>query len=335
MAACKSSELLALNYTGVPGLFDVLPDGSVIRSDILSPSIAANSSSFTRDVLVDRGTGLQVRIFLPAAHSACKASTLSIIVYFHGGGFCMWTADTLYVHNFCAKLARAAHALVVSVSYRLAPEHRLPAAYEDGARVLQWLAGHKDSSHSFKLDEPLDPWIVSLADFSQCFLMGEGAGANLIHHVMLGRREKSLPVHGLILVNPLFGGEERTPSEVELEKTDMAAPVGMLDELWKYCLPLGADRNHHFSNPFGDEVAKSLSEAEFPRALLVVPGRGSLQDRQFEYFNLLKSLNKDVLLLFLKNAAHGFEYMEGQVDQAKILLQFTVQFMAEKTSKVS
>ncbi|MES2912520.1 MAG: alpha/beta hydrolase [Pseudomonadota bacterium] len=65
---------------------------------------------------------------------------LPVLVYFHGGGF---TVGSIATHDaLCRQLAHLAHCAVVSVDYRLAPEHKFPAAANDAWDSLQWLAGH-------------------------------------------------------------------------------------------------------------------------------------------------------------------------------------------------
>ena len=63
---------------------------------------------------------------------------------------------------------------------RLAPEHRLPAAYQDSVSALQWL--HRESTSSSR-GEKADPWFDSHADFSKVFLMGDSPGGNIAHRL--------------------------------------------------------------------------------------------------------------------------------------------------------
>jgi hypothetical protein len=65
---------------------------------------------------------------------------LPIIVYFHGGGFVTGTKDSVANDVFCRHMAKLCDAIVVSVGYRLAPEHKYPAAFDDGFDALSWLA---------------------------------------------------------------------------------------------------------------------------------------------------------------------------------------------------
>jgi acetyl esterase/lipase len=122
-------------------------------------------------------------------------------------------------HNFSLKLAATVGAIVVSVAYRLAPEHRLPAAYDDCITALQWVSSHAVDGGDFEHD----PWLDSTQTFLAVYLMGDSAGGNIAHHVVAlrGGVEAWSPMRlrGAILVQPSFGAEQRTRSESECPPT--------------------------------------------------------------------------------------------------------------------
>lgn len=97
-------------------------------------------------------------------------------VYHHGGGFCIGSLDT---HDrICAGLALSAETVVVSVDYRLAPEHPFPAAVEDAATALRWVAAHAAAIG---------------ADPSRLAVAGDSAGANLATVMALLARDEGGP----------------------------------------------------------------------------------------------------------------------------------------------
>src|SRR5262245_32577860 len=81
------------------------------------------------------GGDLGVRVYVPAATE--RGDRLPALVYFHGGGWVMGSLDAY--EGLCRSLANAAGAVVVSVDYRLAPEHRYPAAVEDAYAATRWV----------------------------------------------------------------------------------------------------------------------------------------------------------------------------------------------------
>ena len=86
------------------------------------------------------------------------------------------SAASSMFHDFCVQMADSAQAIVASVEYRLAPEHRLPAGYGDGAEALRWIGNCEDE------------WLRQYADYSKCYLMGNSAGATIAYrtgHLLL------------------------------------------------------------------------------------------------------------------------------------------------------
>jgi acetyl esterase len=123
-------------------------------------------------IQVDGGE-IGVRIFVPATAGPHPA-----FVHFHGGGFVFGTIDSLVNDAKCAHICRAAECAVVTVDYRLAPEHRFPTAAEDCYAALCWLA--KDAG---RFD--IDPTRLAVG--------GESAGGNLAAVVALITRDRGGP----------------------------------------------------------------------------------------------------------------------------------------------
>ncbi|VAI37985.1 unnamed protein product [Triticum turgidum subsp. durum] len=90
---------------------------------------------------------VSARLYLPRIDAAQADAKLPVLVYYHGGGFCLGSAFNPTFHAYFNNLAALAGVLVVSVEYRLAPEHPVPAAYAD-----IWQAPGK--GHTFHLLEP-------------------------------------------------------------------------------------------------------------------------------------------------------------------------------------
>lgn len=100
--------------------------------------------------------------------------------------------------------------------YRLAPEHRLPAAMEDSVTAIKWLQGEATCGNDG------DTWMGGGFDFDRVFVVGDSSGGNAAHHMAVqfgsGSVELSpVRVRGYVLLAPFFGGSERTKSEAEGE----------------------------------------------------------------------------------------------------------------------
>lgn len=138
-----------------------------------------------------------------------------VVLYFHGGGFVTGDLDS---HDASARaIARRTGAIVVSVAYRLAPEHKFPAAHDDAWAAWRWL-----TAEAGKLTG--DPRRLAVA--------GEDAGANLAANVALRARDARLtqPVHQ-VLIHPIAGAELTTASYGE---TLRARPVGLPAMRWRF-----------------------------------------------------------------------------------------------------
>jgi len=138
--------------------------------------------------------GVPVRVYAPR-----EAPDLPVVVYFHSGG---WTIGTAEQFDGIARLvARAADAIVVSVDYRLAPEHPFPAALDDAWNALNWVAKNAASFGG---------------DATRLAVMGESAGGNLAAVCALAARDARTPNLALqVLVYPVCDCDFTTPSYCE------------------------------------------------------------------------------------------------------------------------
>ena len=131
---------------------------------------------------------IPLRIYRPAGTGPTPSpgSTLPALVYFHGGG---WTIGDLDTHDvLCRQLCNGSGAVVVSVDYRMGPEHRFPAAVDDCLAATRW-ARHAASELG------VDPARLAVG--------GDSAGANLAAVVaILARDAGDLPVAYQLLIYP-------------------------------------------------------------------------------------------------------------------------------------
>ncbi|CAH2050670.1 unnamed protein product [Thlaspi arvense] len=188
-------------------LVRVYKDGTIER--LADPPYVPPSSTPDKDTGVSSkdiviSSNVSARLFLPKATSTQK---LPLLVYYHGGGFCIESAFSAVHHLYLNRLAAASGALAVSVEYRRAPEHPLPTAYDDCWEALRWVA------------EPTqrDPWLGEHGDFGRIFIGGDSAGANIVHNILMRVSMEELPgglkLAGAFLTHPYFFGSEPIGSE--------------------------------------------------------------------------------------------------------------------------
>ncbi|XWS27535.1 hypothetical protein CRYUN_Cryun26dG0124100 [Craigia yunnanensis] len=262
------------------------PDGTLTRSSGAFPRTSTTPHSnistatvLSKDILINQANNSWARIFLPkqVLVDPISANKLPLLVYFHGGGFILGSPDLTMFHEFCSNIASELPVIVLSASYRLAPEHRLPAAYDAGIEALHWIKTIQDD------------WLRDYADYSNCFLMGSSAGGNMAYHVGLRAAQEidnlsPLTIRGLILHQPFFGGVQRTESELRLVN-DLFFPPCVSDLMWELSLPIGVDCDHMYCNPTvgGDFITISEKIQRLGWRVLVTGCDGDqMIDRQME-----------------------------------------------------
>uniref|UniRef100_B9HRY7 Alpha/beta hydrolase fold-3 domain-containing protein n=1 Tax=Populus trichocarpa TaxID=3694 RepID=B9HRY7_POPTR len=127
-----------------------------------------------KDGSIDRLSGNEIeenlssRLFLPTSVDASKK--LPLLLYYHGGGFCIETPFSLTYHSYLKTLVAEAEIIAVSVDYRRAPEHPIPVPYDDSWTPLKWAASLVNG------DGP-EEWLNIHADFGRVYFAGDSAGA--------------------------------------------------------------------------------------------------------------------------------------------------------------
>ncbi|KAJ6368145.1 hypothetical protein OIU78_000675 [Salix suchowensis] len=223
----------------------------------------------------------------------------------------------------CSRFARRFPAIVLSVNYRLTPEHRFPCQYDDGFDVLRFLDNNRANGS-----------LPPNADLSKCFLAGDSAGANLAHHVAVRVCRagfQNVKVIGLVSIQPYFGGQERTRSELQLVGYPLVS-VERTDWCWKVFLPDGSDRDHPAVNVSGPN-AEDISGLDFPDTIVFVCGLDPLQDWQRRYYEWLKRSGKKATLIEYSNMFHAF-YIFPEVPESRKLFSEVKEFVDRRLSRL-
>uniref|UniRef100_A0A0E0BXA5 Alpha/beta hydrolase fold-3 domain-containing protein n=1 Tax=Oryza meridionalis TaxID=40149 RepID=A0A0E0BXA5_9ORYZ len=305
------------------GVIQLLSDGSVVRADdaalLPMPELQDVPGVQWKDAVYDATNW-------PPPPPPPVTMELPVLVYFHGGGYCIGALDQSPFHTFCLRAADELPAVVLSVQYRLAPEHRLPTAIDDGAAFFSWLRGAGSA----------DPWLAESADLARTFISGVSAGANLAHHVAVRVASGGQPVvadvdpvvrvAGYVLLDAFFGGVERTAAEANPPADVSLLTVEMADQFWRLALPAGATRDHPVANPFGPE-SPSLEAVALPPALVVASGGDVLYDRVVGYAARLKEMGKAVELVEFQGAQHGFSVIQPWSPETSEVIQVLKRFV--------
>ncbi|KAL3655423.1 hypothetical protein CASFOL_001209 [Castilleja foliolosa] len=273
----------------------------------------------TSDVLIDSSRNLWFCLFVPTTTTPNKR--LPFILYFPGGGFSTLGPDSTMYDDHCRLLSVKIPAIIASVNYRLAPENRHPSQYEDGFDALKFI-----NLRNYDI-------LPANVDLDKFFIAGDSAGANIAHHVTVRAcRNPSefdkLKIVGLLSLQPFFGGEERTESEMRLTSAPILN-VESTDKMWRGFLPEGANRDHPAAN-----VLKStrLNDILFPKTLVIVGVYDPLVDWQRRYVEWIEECGKEVELIEYPNAFHGFFLFPEVVESNQMLIDDLREFVMKQQS---
>ncbi|KUL35014.1 hypothetical protein ADL22_28790 [Streptomyces sp. NRRL F-4489] len=236
-----------------------------------------------------------VRIYQPGAPAA---GPRPLIVFCHGGGWVLCDLDT---HDgLCRELARRAGAVVVSVDYRRAPEHRFPAAAEDAYEVTRWAAARA-------AELGCDPDRVAVA--------GDSSGGNLAAAVTLMARDRGgPPLAAQLLVYPVLDHRLQGASATAYA-TGFFHTTAHMRWYWDQYLGPDGDRDHPYASP---GLAGDLSG--LPPALLVLPECDPLRDEGRAYGRALRASGVPVRVDEHPGTFHGFLGAAGALPAADTAL---------------
>ena len=250
----------------------------------IPPTVLTEVASVSDSALPGPAGEIPIRIYRPAEQPA------GVIVYYHGGG---WTIGGLdRVDAALRLLANQTGCSVVSVSYRLAPEHPFPAAVDDAIAAVSWVAG-------------------KVADFAEpgapLMVMGDSAGANLSAVVCLLARDAGGPQISLqILVYPATEGDADAPAMHAFEPP----LLDQQDIAWFYDQYIPAERRHdpRFA------PARAASHAGLPPAIILTAEHDLLTAEGEAYARRLEQAGVAVTRLHYDGAIHGFFTMGAHLD---------------------
>jgi acetyl esterase len=245
------------------------------------------------DIPAPHGT-IPARLYTPKTLRK-KAGLAPCLVFFHGGG---WVIGNLETHDVvCRKLAHEGELIVISVDYRLAPEHRFPAAVDDAITATTWI-----SANAGKLG--LDP--------SRLIVGGDSAGGNLAAVVALAARDGGGPaIAGQMLVYPATEFARNHPSHREPE-TSILLTHSVIGWFSNHYLN-GADIGDWRASP-----ARAKTLAGLPPAYVLTAGADPLRDEGDEYAACLKKAGVPVTYKHFPGQFHGFFTMGKLLNQANI-----------------
>lgn len=248
---------------------------AAIRARFVPTAQPEPCGEVTDAVVPGPGGDIPVRIYRP------NSDDLPVLVYAHGGGFVFCDLDS---HDgLCRDFANRLNTIVVSVHYRLAPEHAWPAAAEDVFAVAQAAAAGAFGG---------DPGRVAVG--------GDSAGGNLAAVTALMARDRGgPPLVAQLLIYPVIAADFDTES-YQLFGRGYYNPKAAMQWYWDQYVPALSDRTHPYASPLAADLHG------LPPAVLVVAGHDPLRDEALAYASALESAAVPVSLLQFEGGVHGF-----------------------------
>jgi acetyl esterase len=238
---------------------------------------------------------IPARLYRP--HNARLAGSLApALVFFHGGG---WVIGNLDSHDVvCRTLAHAGELIIISVDYRLAPEHKFPAAVDDAVTATQWVAVNARSLG---------------IDAARLSIGGDSAGGNLAAVVALAARDGKGPaITGQVLIYPATDFAMGHPSHSEPE-TSVLLTHSVIRWFRDHYLTSAADIHDWRASP-----AKAATLVGLPPAYVLTAGADPLRDEGDDYARRLREAGVPVTHRNFPGQFHGFFTMGKLLQQANV-----------------
>ncbi|UPM44269.1 alpha/beta hydrolase [Halocatena salina] len=277
----------------VPPIPALTPRAARDQFEAMNEFTESESVHHTQDIEIEGpDEPITIRLYKPT-----PADDLPVFVFLHGGGFVLGGLDSH--DNVCAALANRTEALVLSVDYRLAPEHPFPAAVKDSYAALEW-------AERYASDLGGDPERLAVG--------GDSAGGNLTASLTLLANDRDGPeIDRQLLIYPAVGttpvGSRPASYEENAEGYFLEA-----DEMEWFQRSYVQDSIHARNEYAAPLLARDLSG--LPPASVITAGFDPLRDEGIEYARRLAEDGVEVTHRNYETMIHGFLSMTGVVSKA-------------------
>jgi acetyl esterase len=280
--------LAAMAEAGGPPLYEMsLADARAVTgmvSELIGPGPAVATVG---DIAIPgRGGGaIGARVYEPVDDPPAT------VVYYHGGGWVIGSVEDW--DAVCRAIAVESGCRVVSVDYRLAPEHPFPAAVEDAYDSFIWVA-------------------ENLSGNGATIVAGDSAGGNLAAVTALRARDESGPEIALqVLVYPVVDNDASAASFEQYADAGLILNGAEMAWFWELYLPDPADRSHPHVAP-----QRASDHADLPPAYVLVAEFDPLRDQVLAYAATLEAAGVPVTVRYFDDQIHAFFGMVNIMESA-------------------
>ena len=252
------------------------------------PAVAA----VVERVIAGPGGDLCLRIYTPPG-----VGPFPLLTFFHGGGFVLCSLDS---HDgLCRNLCVGAGCVVVSVDYRLAPEHKFPAGIDDCLAATRWTAAH---AHSLN------------GDATRLMVASDSAGGNFAAVTALRLRDEGgPPLCGQMLIYPVTAHYSADTLSMRENAEGYGLTRAAMGYYWDHYLNNADEASHPHAAPL-----RAASHAGLPPTLLVTAQYDPLRDEGEDYGMALVRAGVKVTMQRCLRVNHGFFFFPGVVDSATL-----------------
>ncbi|CAI8618395.1 unnamed protein product [Vicia faba] len=284
-----------------PHLFRLYKDGRVERflgTETTPPGTDPLTAVQSKDITINTNTGIGARLYLPP--NATPSQKLPLLIYIHGGAFCICTPFNPGYHHHLNNVALHANVVVFSVHYRLAPEHPVPICYDDTWEAIQWVS------------QSSEPWLKDHADYNIVFFAGDSAGSNIAHNMAMRGSTQGfgdLKLRGMVLIHPYFGNDDK-------------------DELIEFLYPSYGGFDDPIIHASKDPKLSSLGCG---RLLVLVAEKDFLVERGKSYYEAVKKSgwSGSVEVVETEGEGHVFHLFDPRKEKSVALVKQFASFMTQ------
>ena len=287
-----ATAITEIERAGVPPWHALTVESARRVEDEVFTADESRPVGFVRDLAIPGPGGeIPIRIYRPDVGDGGEASVgppgqpdRPVVVFYHGGGWVLGTLDS--IDGVCRELAIRADCVVVSVDYRLAPEHPFPAAVEDAVAALSWVAEHAGAVGG---------------DTDHVAVAGTSAGGNLAAATALHARDFDGPdIDAQCLLYPITDHELDTDSYAENADGPLLSRADM-EWFWDQYLRSPVDAANPYAAPL-----RAKDFTDLPPATVVTAGFDPLRDEGVAYAERLADAGVAVDHHHYPGMAHGF-----------------------------
>ena len=287
------SVLERMARAGQPPLHTLTPAQARVAYEIGSGVLEVPKATLARvedfSITARDGAALAARLYAPSLEPG-----LPLLLYFHGGGF---TIGSIATHDtLCRELARLAGCMVVSLGYRLAPQHRFPTASNDAWDALQWLAANAGTLS---------------ADPARLAVGGDSAGGTLAAVCAIFARDAALPLALQVLFYPGCAAHQSTPSHTTYAR-GLVLEAPAIDWFFGHYVPSRSEREDWRFAPLLAPDVDGVAPA-----WLGLAECDPLVDEGVDYGDKLRAAGVPVQLEIYRGVTHEFIKMGRALAEAR------------------